>query len=72
MPTSGLGGCPFAPGATGNIATEELVYLLADCGVATGVDLDAVLDAARLVEKIVGHPGDSNLLRAGGRSVPLR
>jgi hydroxymethylglutaryl-CoA lyase len=68
--TAGLGGCPFAPGATGNIATEELVYLLTDCGVATGVDLDAVLDAARLVEKIVGHPGDSNLLRAGGRSVP--
>ena len=66
----GLGGCPFAPGATGNIATEELVYLLQDSGIETGVDLDAALDAARLVETIVGHPADSALLRAGGRSVP--
>ena len=66
----GLGGCPFAPGATGNIATEELVYLLEDSGIETGVDLGAALDAARLVETIVGHPADSNLLRAGGRSVP--
>jgi len=66
----GLGGCPFAPGATGNIATEELVYLLQDSGIETGVDLDAALDAARLVETIVGHPADSGLLRAGGRSVP--
>jgi hydroxymethylglutaryl-CoA lyase len=66
----GLGGCPFAPGATGNIATEELVYLLEDSGIETGVDLDAALDAARLVESIVGHPADSNLLRAGGRYVP--
>jgi hydroxymethylglutaryl-CoA lyase len=66
----GLGGCPFAPGATGNIATDELVYLLEDSGVETGVDLAAVLDAARLVESIVGHAADSNLLRAGGRSAP--
>lgn len=68
--TGGLGGCPFAPGATGNIATEELVYLLEDSGIKTGVDLDAALDAARMVEAIVGHPADSNLLRAGGRYVP--
>jgi hydroxymethylglutaryl-CoA lyase len=66
----GLGGCPFAPGATGNIATEELVYLLQDSGIETGVDLGAALDAARLIETIVGHPMDSSLLRAGGRSVP--
>lgn len=66
----GLGGCPFAPGATGNIATEDLVYLLQDSGIETGVDLGAALDAARLVESIVGHPADSSLLRAGGRSVP--
>ena len=44
----GLVGCPFAPGATGNIATEELVYLLADSGIETGVDLDRSVDAARL------------------------
>jgi hydroxymethylglutaryl-CoA lyase len=66
----GLGGCPFAPGATGNIATDELVYLLTDSGIETGVDLAAALEAARLVEDIVGHPADSSLLRAGGRSVP--
>jgi hydroxymethylglutaryl-CoA lyase len=66
----GLGGCPFAPGATGNIATEELVYLLGESGVHTGLDLDAVLDSARLVEALVGHPVDSALLRAGGPSRP--
>jgi hydroxymethylglutaryl-CoA lyase len=66
----GLGGCPFAPGATGNIATDELVYLLEDSGIETGVDLGAALAAARLVESLVGHPADSSLLRAGGRSVP--
>ena len=69
--TAGLGGCPFAPGATGNIATEELVHMLEESGIPTGVDLTAVLDAARLTEALVGHPGDSNLLRAGGRSIPL-
>jgi hydroxymethylglutaryl-CoA lyase len=67
----GLGGCPFAPGATGNIATEELVYLLEDSGIATGVDLGACLRAAELVQSLVGHPVQSNLLRAGGRSQPL-
>lgn len=67
---AGLGGCPFAPGATGNIATEELVHMLEESGIATGIDLAAVLDAARLTEALVGHPGDSNLLRAGGRPAP--
>jgi hydroxymethylglutaryl-CoA lyase len=62
----GMGGCPFAPGASGNIATEELVYLLDDAGVATGVDLDRMLDAAALARELVGHPLDSNVLRARG------
>jgi hydroxymethylglutaryl-CoA lyase len=66
--TGGLGGCPFAPGASGNIATEELLYLLEDSGVATGVDLDVTLDAARLTQELVGHPVDSNLLRATAHS----
>jgi len=66
----GLGGCPFAPGATGNIATEELVYLLAESGIQTGVDLDRCLEVARLAQELVGHPLDSNLVRAGGRSRP--
>lgn len=64
----GLGGCPFAPGASGNIATEELVYVLDDAGVETGVDLAAVLSAATLAQALVGHPLESRLLRAGGRS----
>src|SRR4051794_22780805 len=66
----GLGGCPFAPGASGNIATEELVYWLADAEVATGIDLDAVLAAAAVTERVVGHPLPSSLYRAGGRNVP--
>ncbi|MGY1770194.1 hydroxymethylglutaryl-CoA lyase [Blastococcus sp. SYSU D00813] len=66
----GLGGCPFAPGASGNIATEELVYMLEESGVHTGLDLDAVLAAARVTERAVGHDLPSSLYRAGGRSVP--
>jgi hydroxymethylglutaryl-CoA lyase len=66
----GLGGCPFAPGASGNIATEELVYWLADADVATGIDLDAVLAAAAVTERAVGHELPSSLYRAGGRNVP--
>ena len=66
----GMGGCPFAPGASGNIATEELLYMLEDAGVRTGMDADAVLSAAALAQNLVGHALDSNLLRAGGRSTP--
>lgn len=65
--TGGLGGCPFAPGASGNIATEELVYMLHDMGIATGIDLDASIRAAAVAEAIVGHAVPSNLLRAGDR-----
>jgi hydroxymethylglutaryl-CoA lyase len=67
----GLGGCPFAPGASGNIATEEVVYMLEESGVATGLDLAATLHAASVAQKEVGHPLTSNLLRAGGPSTPL-
>jgi hydroxymethylglutaryl-CoA lyase len=66
----GLGGCPFAPGASGNVATEELVYMLEESGVRTGLDLDAVLAAATVTEQAVGHELPSSLYRAGGRSVP--
>jgi hydroxymethylglutaryl-CoA lyase len=69
--TGGLGGCPFAPGASGNIATEEVVYMLEESGVSTGIDLDAALHAAATAEKEVGHPLPSNLHRAGGPSRPL-
>ncbi|MDG3015299.1 hydroxymethylglutaryl-CoA lyase [Speluncibacter jeojiensis] len=63
----GLGGCPFAPGASGNIATEELVYLLEDCGVGTGIDLSAAIDAAAVARDVVGHELTSGLSRAGDR-----
>jgi len=61
---AGLGGCPYAPGATGNIATEDAVHMLEEMGIATGVRLDRLLDAARQVEQVVGH-ADSSVLRAG-------
>ncbi|MBI5341053.1 MAG: hydroxymethylglutaryl-CoA lyase [Mycolicibacterium rufum] len=63
----GLGGCPFAPGASGNVATEDLVYLLRDCGVGVDVDLDAAIAAARVAQDAVGHDLPSALLRAGDR-----
>jgi hydroxymethylglutaryl-CoA lyase len=64
----GLGGCPYAPGATGNIATEELVHMVQDMGIATGVDLDAMIDAAADAERIVGRRLPSQVLRAGPRT----
>ncbi|PQD99602.1 hydroxymethylglutaryl-CoA lyase [Mycobacterium sp. EPG1] len=63
----GLGGCPFAPGASGNIATEDLVYLLRDSGVHTDVDLAAAIAAAQVAQDAVGHELPSSLLRAGDR-----
>src|SRR5262245_12589040 len=63
----GLGGCPYAPGATGNVATEEVVHMLEDMGIRTGVDLAALLDAAELAQRIVGRRLDSGVLRAGPR-----
>jgi hydroxymethylglutaryl-CoA lyase len=63
----GMGGSPFAAGATGNIATEDLVHMLADMGISTGVDLDALVDAARLAERVVGRALPGKLLRAGPR-----
>ena len=64
----GLGGCPYAPGASGNIATEELVHMVEDMGVATGVDLEAMINVAAEAERIVGRTLSSQVLRAGPRS----
>ncbi len=64
----GLGGCPFAPGASGNIATEDLVYLLGDSGYTVDQDLAATIEAARVARSVVGHDLPSALLRAGDRS----
>ncbi len=61
----GIGGCPFAPNATGNIATEDLVYLLEGEGVATGVDLDALLGVVAWLERLLGRELPGHLLRAG-------
>jgi len=63
----GLGGCPFAPGASGNIALEDLVYLLRDSGIGTDVDLQAAIAAAAVAQNAVGHTLPSALLRAGDR-----
>jgi hydroxymethylglutaryl-CoA lyase len=64
----GLGGCPYAPGASGNLATEELVYMVEDMGVATGIDLEALIDVAAQAERIVGRELPSQVLRAGPRT----
>lgn len=61
----GIGGCPFAPNATGNIPTEDLIYLLHRSGVATGVDLEAACDVARWLEAELGHPVPGYLSKAG-------
>ena len=60
----GLGGCPYAPGATGNLATEDLVYMLNGLGVTTGVDLEALIDASRFIESRIGHRLPSRYYRA--------
>jgi hydroxymethylglutaryl-CoA lyase len=60
----GLGGCPYAPGAAGNLATEDLVYMLDGLGIETGVQLGALVDASRFIEPLVGHPLPSRVYRA--------
>jgi hydroxymethylglutaryl-CoA lyase/(R)-citramalyl-CoA lyase len=62
----GLGGCPFAPRATGNVATEDLVYLLAGEGVETGVDLDALIATSEWLEAVLGRRLEGYVYRAGG------
>jgi len=64
----GLGGCPYAPGASGNVASEELVHMVEDMGVDTGVNLEALIDVARIAERIVGRELPSQVLRAGPRT----
>jgi isopropylmalate/homocitrate/citramalate synthase len=62
----GIGGCPFAPRATGNIATEDLVYLLHGEGVETGIDLDALIDVATWLESQLGRELEGQVYKAGG------
>jgi hydroxymethylglutaryl-CoA lyase len=60
----GLGGCPYAPGATGNLATEDLLYMLEGLDIETGVDLDAVFEASLIIETRLGHPLPSRYVTA--------
>jgi hydroxymethylglutaryl-CoA lyase len=60
----GLGGCPYAPGASGNVATEDVVYMLEGMGVHTGVSLDKLVDCSRLASTLVGHEMPSKFYRA--------
>jgi hydroxymethylglutaryl-CoA lyase len=61
----GLGGCPYAPGASGNVATEDLVNMLEEMGIETGIDLDKLLGCARYVREILGKDLPGHLLSAG-------
>ncbi|MEM7042820.1 MAG: hydroxymethylglutaryl-CoA lyase [Pseudomonadota bacterium] len=65
---AGLGGCPFAPGATGNICTEDLVFLLHEMGIETGIDLEKLCAVARQVEQVVGRSLPGQVMKAGPRS----
>jgi hydroxymethylglutaryl-CoA lyase len=62
----GIGGCPFAPAATGNVATEDVVYMLERAGFETGLDLGKLIETAKWLETALGHPVSSSLSRAGG------
>ena len=62
---AGVGGCPFVPGAAGNVSTEDVVHMCDEMGVKTGIDLDKAMEISRRVAELVGHPTDSYLLRAG-------
>ena len=68
--TGGTGGCPYAPGAAGNLATEDLVYLLDREGMSHDVDLDGVLAAARHISQTLGRPLSTKVGQAGGWRVP--
>ncbi len=61
----GLGGSPYAPGATGNIPTEDLVHMLHEMGIETGVDLEALIGCARLLEEFLGHGLSGQVMKAG-------
>ena len=68
--TGGTGGCPYAPGAAGNLATEDLVYLLEREGLAHGIDLDRLLEAARMISDTLGRPLATKVGQAGGWRLP--
>ena len=61
---AGLGGCPYAKGATGNVATEDVVYLLHGMGIETGIDLDKLIDAGQFISEFLGRPTQSRVAKA--------
>ena len=61
---SGLGGCPYAKGATGNVATEDVVFMLHGMGIETGIDLDKLIDAGQFISDFLGRPNGSRVARA--------
>ncbi len=65
---AGLGGCPFAPGASGNVSTEDVLHMLHEMGIETGIDLGKILALAERLQEWIGHPTDSAVLRAGPNS----
>lgn len=69
---AGVGGCPFVPGAAGNVATEDVIHLCHEMGVETHVDLDATMAVSRKLVELLGHPTDSYLLKAGKSSDLIR
>jgi hydroxymethylglutaryl-CoA lyase len=65
----GMGGCPYAPGAAGNLATEDLTYMLHGMGIETGIDLDRLWEAGKVAESVVGRPLPGKVHQAGVRSL---
>ena len=65
----GMGGCPYAPGAAGNLATEDLVYMLQGMGIDAGIDLERLVEAGRVAESVVGRPLPGKVHQAGVRSL---
>jgi hydroxymethylglutaryl-CoA lyase len=65
---AGVGGCPFVPGAAGNVSSEDVVHMCSEMGIDTGIDLDKLMEISRNVAKFLDHPTDSYLLRAGKAS----
>ena len=64
---AGIGGCPFAPQAAGNISTEDTVHMLHEMGYATGIDLDRLIEVARLAQEILGRELPGQVMKAGPR-----
>ena len=60
----GLGGCPYSPGATGNLATEDVVHMVEDSGARTGIDLDKLISCGQLAEQLVGRQLPAQVLRS--------